>query len=81
MNQPQLSTMDIGRKLDNSQYLSSHNMQHHSNGLPQHSNQSDILNLIQQTIRNELNTQQSTGRPYNRTYRNNNNGNYNIGNY
>ncbi|KAG0846993.1 hypothetical protein G6F17_012935 [Rhizopus arrhizus] len=83
MNQPQLSTMDIGRKLDNSQYLSSHNMQHHSNGLPQHSNQSDILNLIQQTIRNELNTQQPTGRPYNKTYRSNNNGNYkgNFNNY
>ncbi|KAG1509391.1 hypothetical protein G6F45_012154 [Rhizopus arrhizus] len=81
MNQPQLSTMDVGRKFENTQYHSSHNTQHHNNGLPQQNNQSDILNLIQQTIRNELNTQQSTGRSYNKTYRSNNNGNYSNGNY
>ncbi|KAG1493568.1 hypothetical protein G6F47_012858 [Rhizopus delemar] len=81
MNQPQLSTMDVGRKFENTQYHSSHNTQHHNNGLPQQNNQSDILNLIQQTIRNELNTQQSTGRSYNKTYHSNNNGNYSNGNY
>lgn len=77
----QLSTLEVAGNSRRSHAYPQHNVSHQ---LSNHNSQQDIVNLIQQTIRHELNSQQQF-QPYNRNYNrrsryNNNNRDYNQNN-
>ena len=72
-----LSTMEVVGYPNDTQYHVNHSTRYH-HGQAHLNNQQEILNMIQQAIRNELNTHDQYNRPYNRNARNNYN---NFNNY